>query len=188
MPLRLDRVTIMLVDDNPHMRALLRDILQGFEVQNIVECSDGSEAFAELQHRPADLVFVDWMMASLDGLAFTRLVRAAPDSPNPFLPIVMLTGHTERRRILEARDAGATEFLAKPVTPLGLYSRIRAVIETPRPFVRVGDYVGPCRRRKLEDFSGEERRERARRLPRTTAQERDDRAGLHAVAHEIGEL
>lgn len=188
MPLRLDRVNVMLVDDNPHMRVLIRDILQGFGIRNICECSDGSEALAELKHWPADMVFVDWMMAPLDGLEFTRLVRTASDSPNPFLPIVMLTGHTERRRIMEARDVGVTEFLAKPVTPLGLYSRIRAVIESPRPFVRVGRYMGPCRRRKLEDFSGEGRREQDRTPPPSAAQQRLAGAALQSVAHEVGEL
>jgi len=188
MALRLDRVSVMVVDDNAHMRALLRDILHGFCVGTVIERSDGSEALAELRRQPADIVFVDWMMAPLDGLEFTRLVRTASDSPNPFLPIVMLTGHTERGRIMEARDAGATEFLAKPVTPLSLYSRIRAVIETPRPFVRVGGYMGPCRRRKLQDFAGAGRREEDRRPPRTAAQDAHDRAALGALVHEVGEL
>ena len=159
MALKLDRLNILIVDDNPYMRVLVRDILHGFGVRNIMECNDGSAAMQELKHWPADLSFVDWMMEPLDGLDFTRLVRTASDSPNPFLPIVMLTGHTERHRIVEARDAGVNEFLAKPVTPLGIYSRIRAIVENPRPFVRVGRYMGPCRRRKVEDMVGEGRRE-----------------------------
>lgn len=159
MPLNLDRLNIAVVEDNPHMRILIRDILHGFGVKNILECKDGSDAMAELRHWAADIVFVDWMMEPLDGVDFTRLVRTAPDSPNPFLPIVMLTGHTERSRILQARDAGVTEFLAKPVTANGVYARIRTVVENPRPFVRVGRYIGPCRRRRVEDFAGEGRRD-----------------------------
>jgi two-component system chemotaxis response regulator CheY len=159
MPLKLDRLNIMIVDDNPHMRILVRDILLGFGVKNVLECSEGSQAISELKHWPADIVLVDWMMEPLDGVDFTRLIRTASDSPNPYLPIIMLTGHTERFRVAQARDAGVTEFLAKPVTANGLYARIRAIIEHPRPFVKVGHYMGPCRRRKLEDFSGEGRRE-----------------------------
>lgn len=159
MAFKLDRLNIMVIDDNPHMRILVRDVLNGFGVRNIMESGDGSSAMQELKHWPADMAFVDWMMEPLDGLDFTRLVRTASDSPNPFLPIVMLTGHTERHRIIEARDAGVNEFLAKPVTPLGIYSRIRAIIENPRQFVRVGKYMGPCRRRKVEDMVGEGRRD-----------------------------
>lgn len=159
MPLNLERLNILLVEDNPHMRILIRDILHGFGVKNVLECKDGSDAIAELRHWAADIAFVDWMMEPLDGVDFTRLIRTAPDSPNPFLPIVMLTGHTERSRILQARDAGVTEFLAKPVTANGVYARIKTVVEHPRPFVRVGQYMGPCRRRRVEDFAGEGRRD-----------------------------
>jgi len=149
----------MMVDDNPHMRILVRDILLGLGVKNVNECSDGTEAITELRHWPADICIVDWMMEPLDGLDFTRLIRTAQDSPNIFLPIIMLTGHTERHRIVEARDAGVTEFLAKPVNANGLYARIRAIVEAPRPFVRIGGYMGPCRRRRIEDFAGDGRRE-----------------------------
>ncbi len=159
MPLKLDRLNIAVIEDNPHMRILIRDILHGFGVRDSLECNDGSTAMQELKHWSADMAFVDWMMEPLDGLDFVRLIRTASDSPNPFLPIVMLTGHTERHRIIEARDAGVSEFLAKPVTPLGIYSRIKAIIENPRPYVRVGRYMGPCRRRKVEDMVGEGRRE-----------------------------
>jgi DNA-binding response OmpR family regulator len=86
-------------------------------------------------------------------------VRNAADSPNPYLPIIMVTARTERARILEARDAGATEFLAKPIVPAGLISRIVEIVERPRPFVRTKTYFGPCRRRrKLDEWSGVERR------------------------------
>src|SRR3546814_1089406 len=81
-------------------------------------------------------------------LDFTRLVRRGEDSPHPYVPIVMLTAHTERHRVLTARDAGVSEFLRKPVTPKDLYLRLVSVIETPRPFVRSPNYVGPCRRRR----------------------------------------
>lgn len=159
MPLDLSRLNLLIVDDNPHMRVLVRDILSGLGVKNVKECSDGSEAISELRHWPTDLVITDWMMDPLDGLDFTRLIRTAADSPNTFLPIIMLTGHTERHRIIEARDAGVSEFLAKPVNATGMYARIRQVIEFPRPFVRIGGYFGPCRRRKVESFMGEDNRE-----------------------------
>jgi len=71
----------------------------------------------------------------------------------------MLTGHTEMNRVVEARDAGVHEFLAKPISVKGLYSRIRSIIERPRPFVRAGLYFGPDRRRRDNPaYMGGERR------------------------------
>lgn len=160
MSLDLSRLNILIIDDNPHMRTLVREILLGFNVKNVHETKDGSEALSELRQWPADIAIVDWMMEPLDGLDFTRLIRTASDSPNPFLPIIMLTGHTERFRVEEARDAGVTEMLAKPMTANTLYSRLKDVIEMPRPFVRAGHYVGPDRRRKQKpDYTGPLRRD-----------------------------
>lgn len=158
MALKLDRLNILLIDDNLHMRHLLRAILHGLGVVNVYEANEGSDALGLLRQTPIDIAIVDWMMEPLDGLEFTRMIRTASDSPNKFLPIIMLTGHTERHRIVEARDAGVTEFLAKPVNAAGVYSRLRAVIENPRSYVKVGRYFGPDRRRKLDDFAGIKKR------------------------------
>jgi DNA-binding response OmpR family regulator len=95
----------------------------------------------------------------MDGIALTRHIRTSENSPNPFMPIIMVTGHTERARVEEARDAGVTEFLAKPVTPKNLYSRIAEIVERPRAFVRTESYFGPDRRRKtLDSYGGPWRR------------------------------
>ncbi len=140
------------------MRALVRDILFTFGISNIQTASDGSKAYAEMRHFPADIVITDWVMEPLDGIDFTRMIRTAPDSPNPFVPIIMLTSHSSLDRVIEARDIGVTEFLAKPVTAKGLYSRIASVIENPRQFVRASEYFGPDRRRTVKDFMGMDRR------------------------------
>lgn len=154
----LERLNILLIEDDASMRALVRDILHTFNINNIQTAQDGSKAYAELRHFPADIVITDWVMEPLDGIDFTRMVRTAPDSPNPFVPIIMLTAHSSLKRVIEARDSGVTEFLAKPVTAKGLYSRMASVIENPRQFVRVSEYFGPDRRRSVKDFMGMERR------------------------------
>jgi two-component system chemotaxis response regulator CheY len=97
-------------------------------------------------------------MEPLDGIDFTRMVRTAPDSPNPFVPIIMLTAQSSMERVTQARDSGVNEFLAKPVTAKGLYSRIATVIERPRQFVRASEYFGPGRRRSVKEFMGMDRR------------------------------
>lgn len=156
----LESLQVLLVDDNQHMRAIVAAILKGAGVGRTYEVNDGSEALRVLRERSIDLAIVDFNMAPLDGVEFTRLVRSSPDSINPFLPIIMMTGHAERAKVCEARDAGVTEFIVKPVTANSVLSRVQAVIYKPRPFVRSEGYNGPCRRRVSDPkFQGPYRRE-----------------------------
>lgn len=150
---------VMLVDDNHHMRSIVSAVLAGVGVEQIRECWDGAEALDALRQWPADVAIVDFHMAPIDGVEFTRLVRNAADSPNPFLPIIMLTGYAERSRVMEARDAGVTEFVVKPVTARAVLERLNAVIFHPRPFIRTSEYFGPDRRRRQEpSYAGPWRR------------------------------
>ena len=66
----------------------------------------------------------------------------------------MITGHAEISRVAEARDAGVTEFLVKPITAHALFDRISSVIARPCPFIRTATYFGPDRRRKNTPFQG----------------------------------
>tara|TARA_R110000787_G_scaffold8843_4_gene30325 strand:- start:5 stop:451 length:447 start_codon:yes stop_codon:yes gene_type:complete len=129
------------------MRHIIRSILSALGCHEIREAGDAPAAFKEMQNFDADILIVDWYMEPLDGLEFVRLVRTAKDSRNPFVPIVMLSGFTEYRRIAAARDAGVNEFLAKPVSVTALGNRIISLIEHPREFIRTKSYFGPCRRR-----------------------------------------
>jgi two-component system chemotaxis response regulator CheY len=156
---RFDLLKILLVDDNPHMRMLLTQILRAIDVRHIHEASDGAEALQVMRGNNIDIVFTDLTMQPLDGIDFVRLLRNSPDSPNQMAPVIMITGHSTVRRIAEARDAGVNEILAKPVTARGVLSRISEVIENPRPFLRAPDYFGPERRRRTDpDYNGPWRR------------------------------
>jgi two-component system, chemotaxis family, chemotaxis protein CheY len=71
----------------------------------------------------------------------------------------MLTGHSEKKRVTAARDAGITEFMAKPISAKALYQRILNVVVNPRPFVKTKTYFGPDRRRSNSaNYVGPERR------------------------------
>jgi two-component system, chemotaxis family, chemotaxis protein CheY len=155
----LSKLNFLVVEDNKHMRFIINDILRGFGVKQIIEASDGSDAFREMRSSNIHIAIVDWIMEPLDGYDFVRLVRTAPDSPNKHLPIIMLTAYTESYRIIAARDAGANEFLAKPISATSLFQRIVSIIKYPRSFVKIGSYFGPDRRRHLNaTFDGDERR------------------------------
>jgi DNA-binding response OmpR family regulator len=85
-------------------------------------------------------------------------IRNDTNSDNPFVPVIMVTAHGEADRVIEARDAGMTEYLTKPISAKGLYQRIASIVESERPFVRVSDFFGPDRRRKKEAFGDSDRR------------------------------
>lgn len=149
----------MIVDDNQHMRGILKELLRAAGVNDIKEASDPLEAFEYMKSSLVDLLLVDLAMPLMDGVEFTRMVRTNEDSPNHFLPIIMITGHSERSRVNAARDAGVNEFLVKPVTAKGLMERLSLIVNRPRNFVKSKQYFGPDRRRRADpNFSGEERR------------------------------
>ncbi len=156
----LSTLNFLVVDDNSHMRTIVRTLLRGFGVTQVRETADAETAFEELRNHPIDVIILDYALDGLDGVEFTRLVRSAADSPNPYIPIIMLSAYSERKRITMARDAGITEFLRKPICAWDLYLRIVECIERPRPFVRTPTYFGPDRRRRpSETYKGPERRQ-----------------------------
>ena len=149
----------LIVEDNAHMRSLLRALLNSVGIREIAEAASGQSALALLRERKSDLVLSDLAMKPMDGLEFTRRVRNDEHSPNPFVPIIMITGHTERHHVEQARDAGVTEFLAKPITANHLFARIGEIVDRPRAFVRCDSYFGPDRRRhQNDDYTGPWRR------------------------------
>lgn len=157
--LRFDLLKLLLVDDNHHMRILLTEILRAIGVRNVFEAADGAEALQIMRTHAIDIVMTDLAMQPLDGIDFVRLIRNSPDSVNPMIPVIMITGHSTMRRVAEARDVGVTEFLSKPVTARGVIERITRVVENPRQFVRTSDYFGPDRRRRDDpNYEGPRRR------------------------------
>jgi CheY-like chemotaxis protein len=160
---RFDRLKIMVVDDNAHMRKLVVTILQAFGCTHVYEALDGKTAWTLLRETTPDVIMLDWMMEGLSGFDFAQQIRTSPASPNPYVPIIMLTGNTSIDCVNAARDVGVNEFLAKPVSVKAVMSRLTAVIEHPRPFVRTKVYFGPCRRRRgREEYRGPERRSEPR--------------------------
>src|SRR5258706_6778477 len=154
-----ENLKALIVEDNAHMRSLLRALLNSIGVKDIAEASHGQAAIDLLRERKSDLVLSDLAMKPMDGLEFTRYVRNHEHSPNPFVPIIMIIGHTEKYRVEAAREPGVTEFLAKRITAHTLFSRIAEILERPRAFVRCDSYFGPDRRRRgIEDYAGPRRR------------------------------
>jgi len=97
------------------MRRLLRDVLRQLGIRDVRDCDNVKDALGMFTERPADLVLTDWS-PGLDGIELLKELRNSDCSPNPFVPVIIITANTESRHIYMARDSGMTEFLAKPFT------------------------------------------------------------------------
>lgn len=150
MSYKLHRISILVVEDNAPMLDITKSLLLAFGVGHVVGAANGEAGYKRFLEYNSDIVIADWMMKPMDGITFTRKIRNDPRSPNPYVPIILMTGFSERRRVLQARDAGVTEFLVKPFNARDLYKRIAQVIERPRQFVRSDSFFGPDRRRSRD--------------------------------------
>ena len=138
----IEKVNFLVVEDSDHMRSLVRNILNALGAHFIREARDVAGAYEILSAFPVDIVICDWQMSPVSGLDFVKQLRSAA-SPHRFMPIIMLTAHSEMKRVTEARDAGVNEFVIKPIAAKTLYTRIREIIKNPRPFIETKDYFGP---------------------------------------------
>ncbi len=161
MSYNFQNVKVLLVEDNQPMANLITTVLRSFGVGEVISCLDGQQGFRKFCHVNPDLVITDWMMEPWDGIKMSKEIRNNPNSPNQFVPIILMTGFSEKRRVIAARDAGITEFLVKPFNTRDLYRRLYQIIERPRQFVKSDDYMGPDRRRmKLgqDEYTGVKKR------------------------------
>ena len=152
---------VLLVDEHESMHRILTAMLEDLDVADIEKAIDGSTAIDTLQEYDADLIITGQVMKPMDGVELTRQIRSGEGRVNPFIPIVMISGHAVKENIEAARDAGVHEFLVKPVSAKTLYARLRGIVENPRSFIRSSDYYGPDRRRRAMPIEGPDRRKNA---------------------------
>ncbi|HEY7799289.1 MAG TPA: response regulator [Hyphomonadaceae bacterium] len=151
--------TVLVLDDNRFQQQVLRMILMGLGVKDVVTAKDVDAALQVLAEKKFDLVIADYRLDGKSGADFTRLVRAARGAGDRFIPIIACTSDTMPEVIRELRDAGADEILGKPVSSQALAAKIDAVINARRRFVSSSDFFGPDRRRQSRGpGAGAERR------------------------------
>ncbi len=138
---------VLIVDDEFYMRKVIRTLLLSVGVTDAHDASDGGSGLAAISTLDPDVVLLDWQMAGMDGPEFVRRVRSPETFPFPNVPIIMLTGHSEHSRVVEAMRLGVHEFLLKPVSAKALSERLVSVLMNPRPMVRRGSYYGPAPRK-----------------------------------------
>lgn len=155
----LTQVRLLIVEDMQPMLSLTTSLMTMFGFKNVhgaKSVDEGFKLFCQYNH---DIIITDWLMEPLDGLDLIRLIRRDDNSPNKFVPILLMTGYSDQPRVESARDMGVTEFLMKPYSARDMYARIVQIIEKPRQFVDTGPFFGPDRRRRKNfAFYGSDRR------------------------------
>ncbi len=157
-------MSVLVCDDSFYIRSLVKTFLAGFGVknENLTEADNAHDGFTQFVDEDPDLIITDWNMNETSGLSLVHLIRWSEKSPNPFVPIIMLTGYTELDRIKQARDSGISGYLAKPVKATSLYKQLCQTVNDRRNFIRFENFFGPDRRvRKNKEFTGHDRRQAA---------------------------
>ena len=148
---RIQGLCVLVVDDNQYMRKMVRNLLVNCGIKHICEAGDGIAALDTIRTVGPDVVILDWEMPLLNGPELVRIVRSPGVFPMPDVPIIMLSGHGERWRVVEAVRLGGNEYLVKPVSAKALYDRLVTITSQPRPTVQLGDYYGPEPRKLAND-------------------------------------
>jgi two-component system chemotaxis response regulator CheY len=155
----LSQIRFLIIDPSTISMELTRDVLFMMGARTARNCTNPDKALEALRSDPYDIVITEWNTAPMSGLQFIEYVRTAPQSPNRLMPILLMTARSEEEYVVQARDRGITEFLAKPFTVETLHRRLVSIIAFPRQFIDAERYFGPDRRRRKDTrFAGPDRR------------------------------
>ena len=142
---------VLVVDDNQYMRKIVRNLLMNIGVREVYEASDGIAGLDAIRTFGPDVVILDWELPLLNGAEFVRIVRSPGVFPVPDIPIIMLSSHAERWRVVEAVRLGVNEYLCKPVSAQHLLDRFISILAKPRAIVQRRRLLRPEPRRWLPD-------------------------------------
>ncbi len=154
----LSHLEVVVVDDCPIMVKLLGMILNSMDIKKLHCTTDPVIALNEVSRYRPHLVITDLLMDSVDGLTIAKAIRYCQDDELRCTPIFVLSGFTDKQHVLQARDAGVNEVLAKPLSARRIYRRICNLIERPPRFIETASYFGPDRQALQESFSNSDRR------------------------------
>lgn len=124
----------------------IRQVLSSLGCRHISIVTDSDDILALLHSEPIDILVIDWELKPATGIDFVTRLRRAPVSSARMTPVILLTPNYEPDDLIAARNAGVTEYVAKPFTAKSLLESIHAVVSTPRPFIVSASYIGPDRR------------------------------------------
>ena len=115
-------IKILLVDDQPLIRKIVRDILAQLGYMNVEEAENGQDALEKLKAKKFDLIFLDWNMPVMQGIDVLRELRKMPAYKDT--PVIMLTAEAEKEKVLTAIQEGVTNYIVKPFKPATLKEKL----------------------------------------------------------------
>jgi signal transduction histidine kinase len=125
------RPRVLIVDDDPTMRVLMQEALERENFQ-VIEAEDGVEALQAFEHARPDIIIADVLMPRMDGFELCRELRKRPDTAH--LPVLVVTALEDVSSIAHAYEAGATDFIVKPVNWLIFNERVRYMLRARHAF------------------------------------------------------
>lgn len=139
---QLAALEIYVLEDNAQTRRMICTVLRTLGVGNVRDSSDATTALAEIRHKVPAIVISDWEMAPMGGAEFLRHLRNESSGAAAKVPVIVLSAHANLAVIRGALEAGANQFLAKPVVPGKLLERIEFILNDHRQLVlKDGQYV-----------------------------------------------
>jgi DNA-binding response OmpR family regulator len=166
----LKNYRILVIDADVELAHVLKAMLREMGFVDVHLTRSGKDAISLMQTMNFDFIITEWNTQQVDGLKLLEFVRRSPQSANPTIPIIMLTGRAEKVDVATARNYGINEYVIKPFTAKSIYSRLERIIEQPRGFVVAKSFVGPDRRSKAQPPGTKERRTR-KSLPKLKPKE-----------------
>lgn len=156
----LSGMSALVMEHSSFLLSAVSLICRSVGIRPVHETTGSADALAQLCELSPDFVITTCGADGSDGVGLCEAIRGGENSPNRFVPIIMMTSHSVKRVVERARDAGVTEVLAKPISAATLLDRVAYVIDHPRAFVQAPAYFGPDRRRRPADapYDGPERR------------------------------
>lgn len=162
----LQRFRVLLVEDNGYVCQILKELLYDLSVGQVETASSGVDAIEIMKNAsasfgeggPFDMIISDMVMSPIDGLLLLKWVREGKESPDRFVPFLMMSGAADDDKVKLARDKGVNEFLAKPLSASSVAEKVLALINRPRQFVATRSYFGPDRQRRRLFLDDEEDR------------------------------
>lgn len=145
-------MSVLILDDTAFFRRVVVEMCQAFGFGRIKNVGSPVEALELLEKNTFDFVVLDYQMEPLDGIQVTKMIRRSPGTNTIYVPIIMMTGRSDKSTLKAALEAGVTDFVAKPLSPKTLLARFTSVIDKPKPFIRTSDYFGPDHRLTCELF------------------------------------
>jgi two-component system chemotaxis response regulator CheY len=121
-----ETMRILVVDDFPSMRHILRNLLNTIGISDVEKAGDGAEAYAKLRKSKFDLVIADWNMEPVTGLELIHQVRS--DASVSSTPFIMVTAESKTENVIKAKRAGVNSYIVKPFTADVLKAKIAAVM------------------------------------------------------------